>query len=367
MPTVLEPANRLNKQQLAKSGWSGHACRGHANGQKTGTPLGGGSTSVFDTLTQGLAMFLKRFFKFIPKNDYSRALDLFNEGFYKKALKIFDDLLERRDTDDELDIATVELFACESHVALSKERMNEGNLEGALEEQEMAVALKPNFADLRYTLGHLYMEAGRHENAKVNFQKALDINPKFFKAGINLARALFVSGDQANAVESLHLAQGACPNFYSEKLADLIQMLRMGSDPDAVRHTFHEILEERPSSAQISREVAIEAIQNGNYNEAIRELKKAIALKPDYPDLHNYLGIAYGNSGMADDAIEEFEVSLKINPYYLKARLNLALAQYDAGRFIEAQNHIERVLSVQPDNQLAKNLLAELRTVADKR
>ena len=37
-------------------------------------------------------MFLKRFFSFIPRNEFSRALDLFNEGHYRKALRMFDDL-----------------------------------------------------------------------------------------------------------------------------------------------------------------------------------------------------------------------------------------------------------------------------------
>ena len=125
-----------------------------------------------------------------------------------------------------------------------------------------------------------------------------------------------------------------------------------------------ELIEERPSSAQISKEMAVEAIQEGNTEEAIRELKKAIALKPDYPDLHNFLGIAYGNNGMMDDAVHEFEVALKINPYYLKARLNLALLYYENARYTEAQAQLDQVLKVQPDNQLANNLLQELRLVA---
>ncbi|MFQ5512196.1 MAG: tetratricopeptide repeat protein [Candidatus Krumholzibacteriia bacterium] len=312
-------------------------------------------------------MFLKRFFNFIPRNDYSRALDLFNEGHYHKALKMFERLLADRKQDDNLDVATVELFACEAHVALSREQNNSGNASGALQEMEKAVALKPGFADLRFNLGNLYMDAGRYDDARKNFSTALEINPKFFKASVSLARALFTGGDSAGAGSAIDQAGENCPNFYKDNLNELAQMLRVHKDDDAVRRAFHAILEERPSSAQISREVAIEAIQNGNYEEAIRELKKAIALKPDYPDLHNYLGIAYGNSGMSDDAIEEFEVALKINPYYLKARLNLALALYEGERYLEAQNHIERVLSVKPDNQLANNLLDELRAVTDKR
>ncbi|UCH85616.1 MAG: tetratricopeptide repeat protein [Candidatus Latescibacterota bacterium] len=312
-------------------------------------------------------MFLKRFFKFIPKNDYSRALDLFNEGYYRKALKIFEDLLARSVEEEELDMPTVELFACESHVALSKQNLNGGNLGGAIDEMSMAVELKPQFADLRFNLGNLLVNAKRLRDAHQQFERALEINPKFFKARINLARVLMLSGDKGAAVHTLDDAQRDCPNFYRDNLEQLVQMVRMNDDEENVTAAFREILDDRPSSAQVRREIAIEAIQNGDNAEAIRELKKSIAVNPDYPDLHNYLGIAYGNSGMVDDSIEEFETALKINPYYMKARLNLALALYDQGRFVESRSHIEKVLSVKPENQLAQNLLAELNAVADRK
>jgi tetratricopeptide (TPR) repeat protein len=309
-------------------------------------------------------MFLKRFFSFIPRSGFSRALDLFNEGHYRKALRMFDSLLAQYQPGDDFDVATIELYACESHVAISRQFMNDGKLEEACREMELAVDLKPNFADLRFTLGDLHMELGNFLEARHNFERALEINPKYFKASTNLAQALHAAGDREKAIDQLDRAKDYCPTFYKQNLSDLIHLIRIDGEPAEVRRAFHEILEERPSSAQVSREVAVEAIQNGNFTEAIRELKKAIGLNPDYPDLHNYLGIAYGNNGMVDDSIEEFEVALKINPYYLKARLNLALALYDCGRYIEAQSHIERVLSVKPDNQLARNLQEELRTVS---
>ena len=312
-------------------------------------------------------MFLKRFFKFIPKSDYSRALDLFNDGHYKKALKTFEDLLSRHAGEEELDVSTVRLYECESHVALSKQRMNEGKLNEAIEEMEKAVALKPDFADLRFNLGKLLMDASRLDAAKDHFLHALKINPKFFKARINLARAHSLRGEREVAAETLSMARESCPSFYKENLDDLIRMVRSEGGSPEIEQAFHEILDDHPSSAQVRREIAIQAIQNGDYAEAIRELKKTLAANPDYPDLHNYLGIAYGNSGMVDDSVEEFETALKINPYYLKARLNLALALYDQGRFVEAQNHIERVLTVQPENQLAKNLLAETKIMSERK
>jgi tetratricopeptide (TPR) repeat protein len=312
-------------------------------------------------------MFLKRFFKFVPRSEYSRALDLFNDGHYKKALRILEDLLGRQSHDDDIDLATVELFACESHVALSKQRLNDGKLYDAIAEMESAVALKPSFADLRFGLGSLMIDAKRYDQATTHFHHALEINPKFFKAKLTLAKVMWLSGKREDAAATVEGAAADCPTFYREHVEHLSQGLRLGDSDEAVEQAFHELLDERPTSAQVRREVAVQAIQNGDYPEAVRELKKSIAVNPDYPDLHNYLGIAYGNSGMADDAIEEFETALKINPFYLKARLNLALALYDLGRFQEAHEHIERVLSVQPDNQLAKNLLAEIRTVSERK
>jgi Flp pilus assembly protein TadD len=299
-------------------------------------------------------MFLKRVFSFIPKNEFSHALDSFNRGDYSKALRRFEALLNDEKARETLDIQTIELYTCESHVGLSKQHSDSGRMDAAIGEMEQAVALKPHFADLRYNLACLYVLKSDHEQAARHLRKALEINPKFFKARIHLAQALLHCNDTGGALHELSLADGNCPSFYREKLNDLFQALRVRGGDESTDRLFTEILEERPSSSQLSKELAVEAIQNGNNTEAIRELKKAIALHADYPDLHNYLGIAYGNSGMLDDSIEEFETALKINPYYMKARLNLALALYEKGHFAN------------PHNQLAINLLSELKAIKNR-
>jgi Flp pilus assembly protein TadD len=310
-------------------------------------------------------MFLKRLFNFIPKSEFSRALGLFNGGQYRKALKKFEELNELSRANEDVDRSTLELYTCEAHVALAKEYAAAGEMDHAIEEMQRAVELKPTFADLHYTLGTYCFHRELFDRARDSFRSSLEINNKFFKARVHLSLVVYAEGDRSGAVDELVLTKLSCPNFSRESLDQLVQALRSGAEEEDVLMFYHEILEERPSSAQLSRELAIEAIQNGEYDEAIRELKKSIALKPDYPDLHNYLGIAYGNNGMIDDAVHEFEIALKINPYYTKARLNLALLYYENNRYEEAQVQLDEVLAVQPDNKLANNLLHELRAVAD--
>lgn len=310
-------------------------------------------------------MFLKRLFNFIPKSEFSRALGLFNTGQYRKALKKFEELNELSRAHEDVDRSTLELYTCEAHVALAREHAAREEYDLAIVEMQRAVELKPMFADLHYTLGTYYFQREMYAEARDQFARALDINNKFFKASVHLSLVYYAEEDRTRAMETLAKAKHSCPNFSRESLDKLVQALRSGSEDAEVRGFYHEILIERPSSAQISRELAIEAIQNGEYDEAIRELKKAITIKPDYPDLHNYLGIAYGNNGMLDDAVHEFEIALKINPYYIKARLNLALLYYENSRYEEAQVQLDEVLAVQPDNKLANNLLHELRAVTD--
>lgn len=307
-------------------------------------------------------MFLKRLFAFIPKDEFSKALNLFNSGEYRKALGRFQEIQAVAGQSGDIDRATLDLYTCEAHVALAAEFDQAGDLGSSLREMEAAVSIKPMFADLHYKLGALYVRKHQLDDACNCFRNSLDINNKFFRSRIYLSKILLEVGDKDGAIREAVASKLSCPNFYRESLDALVVALRGNHDEDIVK-LFSEMIEERPSSAQISKELAVEAIQNGNMDEAIRELKKSIALKPDYPDLHNYLGIAYGNSGMVDDAVHEFEVALKINPYYAKARLNLALLYYENSRFDEAQAQIDHVLKVQPDNQLANNLLSELRAV----
>jgi Flp pilus assembly protein TadD len=312
-------------------------------------------------------MFLKRLFNFIPKNEFSRALGLYNTGQYRKALEKFQELKGVSQRHEDVDKDTLDLYMCETHVALGKEHAEHGRDEDAIREMETAVAIKPRFADLHYMLGTLYARRRRYPEAKGSFDRALEINNKFFRARVHRSLTLRAMGDLEQASADLAGTRHACPNFYRETLDKLVQAVRAGANEEEIALLYHELLEERPSSAQISKEIAVAAIQRGDNEEAIRELKKAVALKPDYPDLHNYLGIAYGNNGMIDDAVQEFEIALKINPYYIKARLNLALLCYENGRYEEAQAQLDEVLAVQADNQLARNLMDELRTVTDRK
>ena len=201
------------------------------------------------------------------------------------------------------------------------------------------------------------------KEARECFKRALEINPAYLRARVLLAKSYSDNGEPGRAVEELETSLSTAPSFFAEQVKDLVRLIKNAASQSDRERAFTRLLEEKPSSSQVSKQIALEAIQNGEYEAAAAELKKALSVNPHYPDVHNLLGIAYANRGMTDDAVMEFETALKINPDYLKARLNLALALYEKGARDESMRNLEMVLELDPENELAVNLLRELEPV----
>ncbi len=95
-----------------------------------------------------------------------------------------------------------------------------------------------------------------------------------------------------------------------------------------------------------------EYFERGFYQDAIRELLEAVRINPDFPDLHNQLGLALCMNGEREEAAEEFRRALELNPNYVEARLNLAIVYNELGRYEEAlrEFNVERFHGYENDN-----------------
>lgn len=312
-------------------------------------------------------MFIDRFFRFIPKSGLKKALGYFNKGDYKKACREFESYVLKRDVELQgQDQDMIRMYMVESYVEYSKELSSNNKLEESAEQLERAVKLEPRYADVHFALAKIYDKLGKSAESRKNLLDSLEINPNYFRARIMLAKNYHRDEKYENAVEELQMGLSAAPTFYIEQVKELVDLIRTDSMIEKRDDIFHRLLKERPSSSQVSKQISLEAIQDGDYDFALAELKKALSMNPNYPDLHNLLGIAYANKGMTDDALMEFETALKIHPNYLKARLNMALTYYEKGSKEESMKHLNMVLDLDPENELAKNLLQELQPVTNQ-
>lgn len=80
-----------------------------------------------------------------------------------------------------------------------------------------------------------------------------------------------------------------------------------------------------------------EALERGNYTEAVGSLSRAAHEHPGYADVRNWLGLALHLAGHSEEAVQQFRHALEINPRYTEVHLNLALVLNDLGRLEEAR------------------------------
>ncbi len=87
-----------------------------------------------------------------------------------------------------------------------------------------------------------------------------------------------------------------------------------------------------PQCARALNNLAVEYNRAGRHNEAIEAHRKAVTLKPAYPDAHYNLGNAHKDAGHYEDAVEAYLKTLELNPRHARAYNNLGIVYRTIGK-----------------------------------
>ncbi len=90
---------------------------------------------------------------------------------------------------------------------------------------------------------------------------------------------------------------------------------------------------------------------------AERELRQAVEIAPDDPELLALLGVVLGMQGRVKESDQYLEKALRLDPSDSATRRNLAWNQFDLGELESAKANLERVLKEKPDDATAILLL----------
>lgn len=85
-----------------------------------------------------------------------------------------------------------------------------------------------------------------------------------------------------------------------------------GDQPSGMAGTGDESDQRR--RARIRLELGASYYQQGNYNVALEELRQALAIEPEYPQVHGMLGLVYMDLGDRSRAEESFQRALRLAP-----------------------------------------------------
>lgn len=221
---------------------------------------------------------------------------------------------------------------------LGKKLFEEGKYSEAEPVLREVIRRSPRYADVHNKLGVICNLNGDLKGAAGHFEKALELNPRYTEASLNLAVTYNELGEFKKAQEVFTVAaQIAHPDpnmidpFIAGKLAN--EHYRVGN-------------------------MYLEFNMN---DEAIEEYRKAIGLHPKLADVHTKLGIALRNKGKTEEAIVHFVKAKVINPGYGPAWVQLGLSYYMEGLTGLAFEEWQKALECNPNLKEAENYLKLLK------
>ena len=155
--------------------------------------------------------------------------------------------------------------------------------------------------------GMAYMDKGQYDQAISDYNKALEINPKFAEAYYNRGIACGGKGHFDQAISS-----------------------------------FNKALEINQKFAEAYSNRGITYRRKGQYDQAISDYNKALEISPRYAEAYNNRGNAYGDKGQYDQAISDYNKALEISPRFAEVYSNRGRAYYLKGEYGKCWEDIKK-------------------------
>ena len=222
-------------------------------------------------------------------------------------------------------------------VALGKEHFQRGDYSLAAGHLEQVVARGTAFADVHHMLGVIYHHLSEFESAQKAFQKALEINPGYVEAALNLA---IVCNDMGQYERARQVYTDAVARARSK------QPREPNGDEPLDTYTKGKI-------ANLHAAVGDGYLSVRRPNDAAAEFRRALSLCPTFVDLRLKLAAALRDSGDVEGALSEFRLAVQHAPAYVPARVALGAALYASGKMDEAVAQWEEVLRMEPTHRSA--------------
>ena len=189
---------------------------------------------------------------------------------------------------------------------------------------------------------------GKFAQAEYVYREILKQHPTNKLAKKRLESVLkFRAGQGHSAPASVSLQAG---------IEALVNLFKQGRLPE-VLHQGEVLSRQFPGDPTLPNILGAANARMGQTETALACYDRALAIKPDFAEVHNNRGNALNRLGQHDEAIASFRRALQIKPGYAEAHNNLGVALYDAGRVDEAVTSYRQALKIRPAYAEAHNNL----------
>lgn len=219
-------------------------------------------------------------------------------------------------------------------IARGKQHFESKQYEQAEEFLRHVIEQDTHYADVFNMLGVIAHVGGKFATAIDNFEKAVEINPRYTEAMLNLA-VLYNDLGQYEKAKVLYIKLHAHHGKGNSHIEPVLRGKLSNLHADI---------------GDIYRSI-------GLYEYAIEEYRKALALNPSYFDIRTKFGQALREAGRLKEAVTEFKAVLSQKPGYIPAIVQLGVTFYAMENIPEAKKVWKSALVKEPANPYARMYL----------
>ncbi len=221
------------------------------------------------------------------------------------------------------------------------------------------LAVSPNDPEVNFMLGiTVYKQAALDEYIDEFLELYGLLNPEEIKTN-----KIKNDGKKQRIYDQMitcfYRAQTARKNFYEATFNLALTYQEMGQ-PDSAIHYYTKTLQINPRLAK-ARIVLANFYENQNkYDQALEEYKQVVRIDPGYFLDYPKLGPEYDEVDVLAMVKSELEQEVRTDPGNISSSLSLANILYAQGMRSQAAGLYRKILSLQPEEKTAKNMLAKM-------
>src|SRR5262245_61302792 len=191
---------------------------------------------------------------------------------------------------------------------------------------EHTLAVTPPNLHIEHNLGLAMGGSGRYDEAAAHFEKALQIDPKFYESLVGMGVTRDFQGRLPEAIDYFQAAIRSQPDVPTAHVYLGRVLWKQNNDQTALEE-IRRASQLAPDDANIRADFGLALQLVGRIPEAIEQFREALRMNPNNAEVHANLGLALLASGKPRESIPEFEIALRLNPELKGAADNLQRAQ----------------------------------------
>ncbi|KAL5484578.1 hypothetical protein EMCRGX_G021103 [Ephydatia muelleri] len=204
---------------------------------------------------------------------------------------------------------------------------------------ESGVKVIPENVKIRNNYAMELKSAGRLDEARLQYQRSLELDPDYGEIYFNYGNLLYDTGNLSEAAIYFERAI-KFPYMYAKTLNNLATIYyRQGRYKEA-ESRFRESLQLATDQATTYNNLASLLGELKRFSESEEMFRKALEVNPTYVEAHFNLGTLYVQMGRLDDAEVSLQHALRLNPNHRGAINNLDVVHYYRKNGLPTSNNV---------------------------